>query len=129
MKDETAPHRLLVVEDDDLMHIFYKRLFGRHKEEFTCRFEKNAEDALERLRNSPIDTALLDWDLPGISGIELLKAIRTHPKTRDVRVMVVSGRTSTEDQVRALDAGADDYLTKPFEVEILLARLRRLLSR
>ncbi|MBI2787287.1 MAG: response regulator [Elusimicrobia bacterium] len=108
---------------------FYKALFRRHKEEFACRFEKSASAARERLRDGSIEAAILDWDLPAINGTELLKALRAHPKTRDIRVMVVSGRSRGEDQARALESGADDYLTKPFQVEVFMARLKALLRR
>lgn len=128
-QDRTRPHDILIVEDDALMHVFYKALFRRHKDEFTCNFKTSVASALGHLRDGCIEAAILDWDLPGISGIDLLKAIRAHPKTRDLRVMVVSGRTRGEDQVRALESGADDYLTKPFQVEVFLARLRALLRR
>lgn len=123
------PHRILIVEDDDIMHVFYKTLFRRHKNEFVCHFEKSAAAALVYLRYGNIEAVALDWDLPGINGIDLLKGMRVNPETRDIRVMVVSGRTRTEDQVLALASGADDYLTKPFEVDIFLARLRNLLRR
>lgn len=123
-------HRhVLVVEDDELMQAFYKTLFRRHKDEFACRFEMSAEAALEHLRDGGIEVAVLDWDLPGITGLDLLKVIRAHPRTRSIRVMVVSGRSEVEDQVRALESGADDYLSKPFQVEVFLARLRALLRR
>ncbi|MEW5883727.1 MAG: response regulator [Armatimonadota bacterium] len=122
-------HRLIIVEDDDLMRTFYTSLFRRHKDEFACLFTRNAEEALGKLNEENFHAVLLDWDLPGLSGLDLLKAIRAHPRTKAIPVFIVSGRTRTEDQVRALSAGADDYLTKPFEVEILLARLRRLLRR
>lgn len=125
----SAHRQVLVVEDDELMQAFYKALFRRHKDEFICRFEKSAEAALEQLRGGDVEAAVLDWDLPGISGLDLLKALRSDPKTRSIRIMVVSGRTQSEDQVRALESGADDYLSKPFQVEIFLARLRSLLRR
>lgn len=128
-RDGARARRLLIVEDDDLMHVLYKALFRRHKGEFVCLFEKSAAAALVHLRYGNIEAVVLDWDLPGINGIDLLKGIRSHPGTKDVRVMVVSGRTRTEDQVRALAGGADDYLTKPFEIDIFLARLRGLLRR
>lgn len=128
-RDGARARRLLIVEDDDLMHVFYKALFRRHKDEFACLFEKSAAASLAHLRQGNIEAVVLDWDLPGINGIDLLKGMRAHPGTKGIRVMVVSGRMRTEEQVLALAAGADDYLTKPFEVEIFLARLRGLLRR
>lgn len=128
-RDGVRPYRILIVEDDDLIHNFYKALFRRHKDEFSCLFEKSAAVAAARLRSGGIEAVVLDWDLPGINGIDLLKGLHATPGTKNVRVMVVSGRTRAADQVRALEVGADDYLTKPFEVDIFLARLRNLLRR
>lgn len=135
MKKESSPrggarpHRVLIIEDDAVTHVFYKAMFRRHKELFSCRFEKSAVAALERMRGGGIEAVVLDWDRPGINGISLLKDIRAHSKTRGIRVMVVSGRARAEDQVRALDSGADDYLMKPFQVEVFMARLRAVLRR
>lgn len=128
-QSEKKRHRILVVEDDDLMHALYKSIFRRHKEEFDCEFVKGGGAALECLRRGKTDVVILDWDLSGISGIDLLKAIRANPATKSLRVILVSGRVRTEDQVLALERGADDYLAKPFNVEVLLARLRSLLRR
>ncbi len=111
------------------MQAFYKALFRRHQDEFACRFEMSAGAALEHMRDGGIDIAILDWDLPGITGLDLLKVIRAHPKSRGIRVIVVSGRSEAADQVRALESGADDYLSKPFQVEVFIARLRSLLRR
>lgn len=120
---------VLIVEDDDLMVAFYRRLFGQHKDEFDCRFAKNGKEALANLQEGKSETLLLDWDLPGISGLDLLRALRSNPETKSARIIIVSGRSHPDDQVRALGAGADDYLTKPFNVEVLLARLRALKRR
>jgi DNA-binding response OmpR family regulator len=128
-QSEKRRRRILVVEDDDLMQTLYKSLFRRHKEEFDCEFATSGGAALEHLKRGKTEAVILDWDLPGISGIDLLKAIRSNPGTKSLRVILVSGRARTQDQVLALERGADDYLAKPFHTEILLARLRSLLRR
>ena len=124
-----ARRHVLIVEDDELMYAFYKAMFRRYKDEFDCCFVKSGEEAVERLRSRPPEAMLLDWDLPGIDGLTVLKALRSHPKTKGTRVLLVSARTTAEDEVKAFESGADDYLSKPFQVEILLARLRGLLRR
>jgi DNA-binding response OmpR family regulator len=121
--------RILIVEDDDLMRVFYERLFKRHEDEFIWHLKPNVAKALEHLRECEVDAVILDWDMAGVNGLQLLKAIRSNPGTKSLRVILVSGRVQTEDQVLALERGADDYLAKPFHVEILLARLRSLLRR
>lgn len=127
------PHQprkhILVVEDDKLMRKLYERLFKKHELEFSCRLEGSAEGALNHLRRDSVDVAILDWDLPGISGLDLVKALRATPATKSLRIIMVCGKVRSEDEVHALENGADDYLTKPFVVEVLLARLRSLTRR
>lgn len=120
---------VLVVEDDKLMRKLYEHLFKKHELEFSCRLEGSAEGALNHLRRHSADAAILDWDLPGINGLNLAKALRSSPATKSLRIIIVSGRARPEDEVHALESGADDYLSKPFAVEVLLARLRSLMRR
>lgn len=122
--NEDSPRRILIVDDDALMQTLYKRLFVDHKDEFAPHFAWNGKEALEVLLVEDIETVILDWDLPEISGYQLLRALKSHPRTRPVRVIVVSGRTHTDDRAQALAAGAEDYFTKPFNVDALLARAR-----
>src|SRR5260370_38234993 len=82
---------------------------------------KSGEDALERLRGQQPDLILLDLNMPGIGGLETCRAIRSNS---DIPVIILSVRNSEHDKVEALDAGADDYVTKPFGIQELLARIR-----
>jgi two-component system, OmpR family, phosphate regulon response regulator PhoB len=75
------------------------------------------------------DLVLLDWMLPGISGPELARLWRAQPRTRDLPIIMLTARADEADLIRGLDAGADDYLTKPFSPQELLARMRALLRR
>jgi two-component system phosphate regulon response regulator PhoB len=84
---------------------------------------------LLRLSEMRPDIVLLDWMLPGLSGIEVCRQIRRRPATRDTPVIMVTARTDEQDSVRGLNTGADDYITKPFNMEALLARMRALLRR
>ena len=122
-------NRILIVEDDELMGAFYKSLFRRHEPEFSWHLAKNGEDALAYLGGQDVDAVILDCDLPGIKGIDVLKAISSHPIKRAARIFVITGRNRVEDRLLALKQGADDYLSKPFEIQEMLMRLRELLGR
>jgi two-component system, OmpR family, KDP operon response regulator KdpE len=87
---------------------------------------KSGEEALDRIRSARADLIVLDVNLPGISGLETCREIRT---SSDVPIIMLTVRNSERDKVQALDAGADDYVMKPFGVEELLARIRAALRR
>jgi two-component system KDP operon response regulator KdpE len=86
----------------------------------------NGEEALEKFRTESPDLVLLDLNMPGIGGLETCRALRTGS---DVPIIVLSVRNSERDKVEALDAGADDYVTKPFGIQELLARIRAAMRR
>jgi len=115
---------ILIVDDDDLMQVFYKRLFSRHPDEFAYQAVRSAEDALQRLQTANVDVVILDWDLPGINGLQLLMALRANPSSKALPVIMVSGRTSPDYAALALRHGANVYLGKPFEIAVLLNHLR-----
>jgi two-component system KDP operon response regulator KdpE len=87
---------------------------------------KTGEEALEMLRHETPDLVLLDLNMPGIGGLETCRAIR---ETSDVPIIVLSVRNTERDKVQVLDAGADDYVTKPFGIQELLARIRAAMRR
>jgi two-component system, OmpR family, KDP operon response regulator KdpE len=87
---------------------------------------KSGDEALEKIREEPADLILLDVNMPGRSGLETCREIRT---TSDVPIIMLTVRNSERDKVQALDAGADDYVVKPFGSEELLARIRAALRR
>jgi two-component system KDP operon response regulator KdpE len=87
---------------------------------------KSGEEALNSLRRDPADLILLDLNMPGIGGLETCRAIR---ETSDTPIIVLSVRNTERDKVQALDAGADDYVTKPFGIQELLARIRAAMRR
>jgi two-component system KDP operon response regulator KdpE len=82
---------------------------------------KSGEEALEKLRSERADLILLDVNMPGISGLDTCRAIR---RTTDVPIIMLTVRNTEKDKVQALDAGADDYVVKPFGAEELMARIR-----
>jgi two-component system KDP operon response regulator KdpE len=87
---------------------------------------KTGEEALETLRTEPADLVLLDLNMPGIGGLETCRAIR---ETSDIPIIILSVRNTERDKVQALDAGADDFVTKPFGIQELLARIRAAMRR
>ncbi len=89
----------------------------------------DAEQALALVREALPDVVLLDWMLPGQSGVELARRLRADPRTRPVPIIMLTARGEETDKVAGLDAGADDYITKPFSPRELLARIKAVLRR
>ncbi len=89
----------------------------------------NAEQALSTIRETLPDLILLDWMLPGMSGIELAKRIRADSRTSSVPIIMLTARGEEQDKIAGLDTGADDYVTKPFSPRELIARIKALLRR
>lgn len=89
----------------------------------------DAEEAQKALDDSSPDLILLDWMLPGISGVEWARRLKKEPVYRDLPIIVLTARGEEEDKVRGLEIGADDYITKPFSPKELVARIRAVLRR
>ena len=115
---------MLTVEDDDSIRTVVK--LALEDEGWGVLEAENGEDALELFRTNGADVVLIDIMLPGMNGFEVCRAIR---RTTDVPIIMVTARSDTHDVVAGLEAGADDYLTKPFEPKELSARIRALLRR
>ena len=111
--------RILLIEDDSLIGDGIK--VGLSKLGFTVDWFDDGTDGKEALLQTPYDAVVLDLGLPDMDGIEVIKKIRTWS---NMPIIVISARSEDADKIEALDNGADDYLTKPFSVEELLARLR-----
>jgi len=117
--------RVLVVEDDPALSESLAR--SLRFEGYDVAQAATGEDGFEQLRRVTADCVILDVGLPGISGLELTRRLR---RTGDsIPILMLTARQLTGDRVAGLDAGADDYLAKPFELEELLARIRALLRR
>ena len=111
--------QILVVEDDPPIRNLIETTLKTH--EYKYLLAKNGEEAILQASSYAPDVVFLDLGLPDIDGIEIIKRIR---EWSNMPIIVISARSEDEDKIEALDAGADDYLTKPFSVEELLARLR-----
>lgn len=117
--------RILVVEDERLLCDGIAEYLELEK--YTVDRCYDGADAHERLFVEPYDLVILDLNLPGMDGLELLRRIRSEQP--ELRVLILSARAQLSDKVAGLDLGADDYLTKPFALEELEARVRTLLRR
>src|SRR4051812_26740940 len=121
--------RALIVEDEqdvrDLMLLHLKR------EGIEVVAVENGEEALRVLAAEKFTLVVLDWMLPGVSGLEICRRLRaTGPAATDrLAVLMVTARADSADVIAGLDAGADDYITKPFELPVFLARVRALRRR
>ncbi len=109
----------LITEDDAQIRNFIN--FSLQSQNYECMEAHNGNDALKLLQTHKFTAVILDLGLPDMDGVELIRRIREHS---NIPVIVVSARDQDNDKVEALDAGADDYLTKPFSVKELLARIR-----
>jgi DNA-binding response OmpR family regulator len=125
MAEFERPPRVLVVEDDDAIAQVLMR--SLRMEGYEVRVAEDGTIALEQSHAFLPDLVVLDLGLPGIDGIEVAKELRR--QSNDVPILVLTARDAVESRVEGLDAGADDYLVKPFERQELLARLRALLRR
>jgi two-component system, OmpR family, phosphate regulon response regulator PhoB len=118
---------VLVVEDEAALVTMLR--YNLEKQGFRVEEAANGEEALTSIAEARPDLVLLDWMLPVVSGIEVCRQIRRRPATRTLPVIMVTARTEEQDTVRGLNLGADDYITKPFSMDALLARMRALLRR
>lgn len=117
--------KILLVEDDALLGDGIRA--GLTLSAFAVDWVRNGELALNALASQPYDACILDLGLPGRDGIAVLKDLRR--TDNPVPVLVLTARDTQEDKIAGLDSGADDYLTKPFDLDELLARLRALIRR
>lgn len=122
----TSPS-ILVVEDEaairDMVTLALKR------ERFDVMEAADTEVAMQRIADRCPDLILLDWMLPGQSGLGLARRLRRDDYTREIPIIMLTARVDEEDKVQGLEAGADDYITKPFSPRELVARIKALLRR
>ncbi|MBI5923246.1 MAG: phosphate regulon transcriptional regulator PhoB [Betaproteobacteria bacterium] len=118
---------ILVVEDEPAIQTLIATNLRRSGHNVLTAFD--AEDALNQVRQVLPDLILLDWMLPGMSGIDLARKIRSEQRTRDIPIIMLTARSDENDKVLGLEIGADDYITKPFSPRELLARTKAVLRR
>ena len=118
---------ILVVEDEPAQREVLR--YNLIAEGFDVVLAETGDEALERLAEMRPDLVVLEWMLPGPSGIEICRQIKSGRESRAIPVIMLSARTEEADRVRGIDIGADDYITKPFSVAELIARIRKELRR
>ncbi|HVK81457.1 MAG TPA: phosphate regulon transcriptional regulator PhoB [Verrucomicrobiae bacterium] len=121
-----APH-VLVVEDEEALAQLLK--YNLEKEGYRVSVANDGEEALVSADESNPDLVVLDWMLPKAPGIEVCRRLRARQETRNTPIVMLTARGEESDRVRGLDMGADDYITKPFSMGELLARLRAVMRR
>lgn len=120
---------ILVVEDEAGIRELIRSMFTRQYDVTTVADGASAWDRLLERADDPPDVVVLDVMLPGLDGFTLLQRMRDHPTLAAVPIVVVSGRSREEDVRRALEGGATDFVTKPFEPETLHSSVRRAIER
>ena len=122
----TSP-RILVVEDESDLALLLA--YNLEAEGYVAECVERGDEAELRLVESPPDLLILDWMLPGVSGLEICRRLRAREGTRTLPVIMLTARGEEGERVRGLSVGADDYVVKPFSVPELMARVRALLRR
>ncbi|PPD09823.1 MULTISPECIES: phosphate regulon transcriptional regulator PhoB [Methylocystis] len=125
-KSDRAP-RILVVEDETSLATLL--VYNLEAEGYQVEHVDNGDEAELRLAESPPDLVILDWMLPGVSGLEICRRLRARDSARDMPVIMLTARGEEGERVRGLSVGADDYVVKPFSTPELMARVRALLRR
>jgi len=122
-----APKKILIVDDEpDIAEVVSYNL---KKEGFDVSISMDGADALKTIRRNKFDLLILDLMLPSISGIDLCKILRADPQTSSLPIIMLTAKTEEIDRVLGLETGSDDYVTKPFSIRELIARVRALLRR
>jgi two-component system, OmpR family, phosphate regulon response regulator PhoB len=118
---------ILIVEDEADVALMLR--YNLEAEGFKVQTAATGDEAVERMREAIPDLILLDWMLPGLSGIELCRRWRAREETSRVPIIMITARGEEEERIRGLATGADDYVVKPFSVPELIARITALLRR
>src|SRR6476660_4118396 len=135
VQDRTRPHegkqamsaRIMIVEDEEPLTLLLR--YNLESEGYEVETAARGDEAEIKLKEAPPDLLVLDWRLPGMSGIELCRRLRARPDTERLPIIMLTARGEESERIRGLSTGADDYIVKPFSVPELVARVRALLRR
>jgi two-component system, OmpR family, alkaline phosphatase synthesis response regulator PhoP len=133
MKNTTAPQQvvrpeeILIIEDDlGIVELLTQELT---KHRYRVRDARDGQTGLAEAQRQPPDLVILDLMLPGPDGWEVCRLLKSHPRTKGIPLLILTALGQEEDRLRGLELGADDYITKPFSLKELMARIRALLRR
>lgn len=126
LKNKETPKTLLVIEDDETMRNAIKRIF--EGEGFVVKTAADGTQLASVLDDNPIDLIIMDIGLPWVNGIELAKMLKEHDDLKQIPLIFVSGKTSDFDVKRGFEAGADDYIKKPFDIDKIKKTVHTLLN-
>ncbi|MFK8066902.1 MAG: phosphate regulon transcriptional regulator PhoB [Gammaproteobacteria bacterium] len=119
--------KILIVDDEPAIRQML--VFALSTEGYDLLEAGNVDEAQRLIQNSQPDLILLDWMLPGLSGVDLARRLKRNPEAKDIPIIMLTAKGEEVDKIKALDTGADDYITKPFSTLELLARIRAVLRR
>jgi two-component system, OmpR family, phosphate regulon response regulator PhoB len=119
--------RVMIVEDEQALNLLLR--YNLESEGFDVDIVDRGDDAETRIRENIPDLVILDWMLPGVSGIEICRRLRARPETKQLPILMLTARGEESERIRGLGTGADDYVVKPFSLPELLARVHALLRR
>ena len=123
----THQPRVLVVDDEAAIRDMIQ--FALERAQMDVLTAADAHEALLRISENRPDIILLDWMMPGVSGVELTRRLRKDSYTEDIPIIMLTAKVTEDDKVTGLEAGTDDYVIKPFSPRELLARIRAVLRR
>lgn len=126
LKRKESPQTILVIEDDETMRSAIKRIF--ESEGLVVKTAADGTQLSSVLDDNPIDLIIMDVGLPWINGLELAKLLKEHDDLKQIPLVFVSGKTSDFDVKRGFEAGADDYIKKPFDIEKIKKTVHTLLK-
>lgn len=113
---------VMVIEDEEAISLLLS--YNLEKEGYKVSVVSNGLNAVSEVEKLMPSVILLDWMLPEISGVEICKLIRSKPDIKNIPIIMLTAKSQEEDKVKGLDAGADDYVTKPFSIPELMARVK-----
>jgi len=119
--------KILLVEDE--VAIRQMLIFALQQQSFDVLEADNTQAASEIINSNDVDLIILDWMLPGISGVELCRRLKKDSGSKNIPIIMLTARAEEDDKIQGLNAGADDYLTKPFSPRELIARINAVLRR
>ncbi len=120
-------HSIMIIEDEEAIALMLK--YNLEKEGYKVFIEQRGSRAIAEIEQNSPSVILLDWMLPELSGVEICKLIRSKPDIKNIPIIMLTAKGQEDDKIKGLSAGADDYVTKPFSIPELMARVKTQIRR